>query len=100
MASLSGVTDAATSHDPHRRCHKSRTSRSPRSISRMSESGVVPIQSVMSVLFNVTRAATFTTESRGSPVTAAGRNVLAGIVASAVFEVMTATRTVANRLSL
>jgi len=53
-----------------------------------------------SVLLRVTTAVTFTTESLGSPVTAAGRNTLPGIVAKSVLDVMTTAITVANRLLL
>ena len=52
--------------------------------------------SARSTLFTVTSAVTFTTESRGSPLTAAGRNTLPGMAASDVFELMAATTTVAN----
>lgn len=48
----------------------------------------------------VTIAVTLTTESRFSPVTTEGRKTLPGMVASAVFEVMTAATTVASRLAL
>src|SRR5262249_40249313 len=53
-----------------------------------------------SSLLSVTRAVTLTTESRGRPVSAAGRKTLPGMVAIAVLDVMTATMTVASRLSL
>jgi len=43
---------------------------------------------------------TFTIESLGSPVTAAGRNTLPGIVAKSVLDVITTATTVANRLLL
>jgi hypothetical protein len=45
-------------------------------------------------------AVALTTESRANPVTAAGRKTLPGMVANAVFDVMTAAMTVANRLAL
>jgi len=49
-----------------------------------------------SVSFSVTMAVTFTTESRGRPVTVAGRNTLPGRDASDVFDVITAATTVAS----
>lgn len=48
----------------------------------------------------MTSAVTLTTESRGSPVAAEGKNTLPGIAAKAVFEVITAASTVASRLAL
>ena len=51
-------------------------------------------------LLSVTSAVKFATESRGRPVAVEGKNTLRGIVAKAVFEVITATNTVDNRLSL
>ncbi len=62
--------------------------------------GTSPIRAARSVLFSVTSAVTFTTESRGSPVATAGRNTLPGIAAKAVFDVITALSTVARRLAL
>lgn len=47
----------------------------------------------------MTAAVTLITESRGSQVAAAGRKTFPGIVASAVFEVITAASTVASRLA-
>jgi hypothetical protein len=46
----------------------------------------------------VIRAVTFTTESLGSPVTAAVRITLPGIDAKSVLDVITTATTVANRL--
>ncbi len=80
--------------------YRLRTRRRPRSTSCKSAGGVWPACSVKSDLFNVTRAVTFTTESRGKPVAPAGRNTLPGRAAKAVFDVMTAARTVASRLPL
>jgi hypothetical protein len=51
-------------------------------------------------LFRVTSADTFATESRGRPVTEAGRKTFPGALANFVFEVSTATITVARRLTL
>jgi len=51
-----------------------------------------------SVLLRVIRAVTFTTESLGSPVTAAVRITLPGIDAKSVLDVITTATTVANRL--
>jgi hypothetical protein len=64
------------------------------------ERGTWPTRSVRFVLLSVATAVTFTTESRGRPVTAAGRNTLPSIAASDVFDVMTAASTVASRLPL
>ena len=94
------ATGSVTRRSAVRVDYRSRTRRSPRSTSCISDCGVVPILSVRSVLFTVTSAVMFTTESRGSPVAEAGRNVFPGMVASAVFEVMTAASTVARRLAL
>ena len=51
-------------------------------------------------LVRVTRAVTLTTESRGRPVAAAGTKTLPGIVASLVFEVITAATVVLRGLAL
>src|SRR5450756_961453 len=74
--------------------------RRPRSISRSSANGARPACSDRSVLLRVTTAVTFTTESLGSPVAAAGRKTFPGIVAKSVLDVITTATTVANRLLL
>lgn len=53
-------------------------------MSCMIDVGVVPIGPPSSVFFGVTSAVTLTTESRGSPVTAAGKRVLPGMAAGVV----------------
>ena len=61
---------------------------------------MLPTRSARSVLFKVTSAVTLTTESRGRPVMAVGRNTLPGMAANLVLEVMTAPSIVARRLRL
>ena len=77
-----------------------KTRRSPRSTSCIRLAGTRPTGSLRSDLLSVTSAVTLTTESRGRPVTSAGRKTLPGIAASAVLEVITAESTVASRLAL
>ena len=51
-------------------------------------------------MLRVTRAVTLTTESLGSPETAAGTKTLPGMAASAVFDVMTAAMVVLSQPGL
>lgn len=76
-----------------------RTRRSPRSTSSMSEAGSWLVSS-RSDLSRVTIAVTLTTESRGRPDAAAGKNTFPGIAARAVLDVITAATTVTSRLTL
>lgn len=64
------------------------------------ESGSWPAWAPRSVWSRVTRAVTSATESRGRPVAAAGTKTLPGVVASRVFEVITAATVVLSRLAL